>query len=682
MKLAVHNVVQLTDAEVRDRFVVRHHELNELLVHLREDDPPRHVLVIGQRGMGKSLLLHRVALAVADAPDLSARWLPVTMPEELYDVTSIGELWLAALKRLAVVLDDSDLARQHDSLRTEPDLSRLGTLALQRLLGASRARGRKILLLAENLDMLLHEQVSSEEGWVLRQALQTEDDLLLMATAVTTFAQIDDAGEALYGFFHRVDLRPLDDGDVRTLWRHVTGIDLDRAAPVRILTGGNARLVTVLGDFSQRPDLGSLRRDLELLIDGYTPFFKANIEMLPTVERKVFVTLAEIWAPATAAQVADRARMNSSKVSAILGRLVRRGAVAVVDQDQGKQRYELTERLYNLYHLLRRPESEGRVRALVDILTHLYDPGRLEREVFPRILRPQAEMPLSDLDLRIASRLECHIDEAGVWDDLTPAECDARLAMLQSLLEDQQASLGDDHPDTLLTRHQVADFTGQTGNARAAVDLFRQVAADRELVLGPDHPHTLTSRHGLAHYLGETGDARAALDLYRQVAADSERVLGPDHPHTLTSRHEVAHYLGETGDARAALDLYRQVAADSERVLGPAHPHTLISRHQVARYLGETGDAQAALHTAEQVLRSAESLPANNAFLQAIRGLRDLLELRVKRDASKPLPRELREVLEAIDRREHQRAGEPPVSRGRPRRREGGGGRGPLRRGR
>ncbi|HEY8201992.1 MAG TPA: tetratricopeptide repeat protein, partial [Actinomycetota bacterium] len=379
---------------------------------------------------------------------------------------------------------------------------------------------------------------------------------------------------------------------------------------------------------------------LELLIDGYTPFFKANIEMLPTVERKVFVTLAEIWAPATAAQVADRARMNSSKVSAILGRLVRRGAVAVVDQDQGKQRYELTERLYNLYHLLRRPESEGRVRALVDILTHLYDPGRLEREVFPKILRPQAETPLSDLDLRIASRLECHIDEAGVWDDLTPAECDARLAMLQSLLEDQQASLGDDHPDTLLTRHQVADFTGQTGNARAAVDLFRQVAADRELVLGPDHPHTLTSRHGLAHYLGETGDARAALDLYRQVAADSERVLGP------------------------------------------AHPHTLISRHQVARYLGETGDAQAALHTAEQVLRSAESLPANNAFLQAIRGLRDLLELRVKRDASKPLPRELREVLEAIDRREHQRAGEPPVSRGRPRRREGGGGRGPLRRGR
>jgi len=374
MTLAVHNAVALTDGEVRDRFVVRHRELEELLAHLREDDPPRHVLVIGGRGMGKSLLLRRVAVSVADDPALAARWLPLLMPEELYEVTSTGELWLAALDRLARAEGDPGLAAQHAALGAERDPSRLSALALERLLAAARARGRKVLLLAENVDMLLDDQVGADDGWALRQALQTEPDLLLMATAVGTFAQLDEPGKAFYGFFHRLDLGPLDDDDVRALWRKVTGAELagDRIVPVRILTGGNPRLVSLLGRFSTRPDLGSLWDDLELLIDEYTPYFKASIETLPPVERKVFVTLADIWAPATAAEVAEKARMTSSQVSALLGRLVRRGAVRPVEEDRGRQRYEVTERLYNLYHLVRRSGGEGRARALVDALVGLY----------------------------------------------------------------------------------------------------------------------------------------------------------------------------------------------------------------------------------------------------------------------------------------------------------------------
>jgi DNA-binding MarR family transcriptional regulator len=380
MTLAVHNAVALADDEVRDRFVVRHRELEELLAHLREDDPPRHVLVIGGRGMGKSLLLRRVAVSVADDPALAARWLPVLMPEELYEVTSTGELWLAALDRLARAEGDPGLAAQHAALAAERDPSRLSTLALERLLAAARARGRKVLLLAENVDMLLDDQVGADDGWALRHALQTEPDLLLMATALGTFAQVEEPSEAFYGFFHRLDLGPLDDDDVRALWHKVTGAELagERIVPVRILTGGIPRLVNLLGRFSTRPDLGSLWDDLELLIDEYTPYFKASIETLPPVERKVFVTLADIWAPANAAEVAEKARMTSSQVSALLGRLVRRGAVRPVEEDKGRQRYEVTERLYNLYHLVRRSGGEGRARALVDALVRLStdaDPG-------------------------------------------------------------------------------------------------------------------------------------------------------------------------------------------------------------------------------------------------------------------------------------------------------------------
>jgi hypothetical protein len=650
VSLAVHNVVQLSDAEVRDRFVVRRPELGELLSHLREPDPPRHALVVGPRGMGKSLLLRRVAIAVAEDADLAARWLPVLMAEELYEVTSIGELWLAALSRLAATVGDTDLAAQHRSLLAEPDPARLETLALQRLLGAARSRGRRVLLLAENLDMLLGDQVSSEEGWTLRQALQTEPELLLMASAVTTFAQVDEAGEALYGFFHRIDLRPLDDAEVRTLWREVTGVDLagNRAVPIRILTGGNPRLITVLGRFSRQPDLHSLRQDLELLIDEYTPFFKANIEALPAVERKVFVTLADIWAPATAAEVAERARMDTSKVSSLLGRLVRRGAVNVVEEEQGRRRYELTERLYNLYHLLRRPGGDGRVRALVDILVHLYEPGQLERDVWPNIVQPPLEA-MSDLDLAVASRLGRHLDEAGVWEGMSPAELTPRLPVLESLLESQRASQGDDHPDTLLTRHLIAFHIGGAGDRRLALRLGEEILEDQERALGPDHPDTLMSRHLVAYYTGETGDPHAALELYRRVAADRERVLGPDQRDTLVSQSQVAYYTGETGDPHAALELYRRVAADRERVLGPDQRATLVSRHEVAYYTGKTGDPESALEMAEDILRRAEgSLDEDDGLLSAARWLRGRLVLQVATASGRPLPRELQDLQEVI----------------------------------
>jgi len=654
MSLAVHNVVQLSDDEVRRRFVVREAELGELLAHLREPGPPRHALVVGPRGMGKSLLLRRVAIAVADDPELSARWLPVVMAEELYEVSSIGELWLAALARLAGVTGDPELVAQHRALLAEPDPGRLETLALQRLVAAARAQGKRVLLLAENLDMLLGEQVASDENWTLRRALQTEPELLLMASAVATFAQMEDSGEALYGFFHRVDLRPLCDADVRTLWREVTGVELagDRVVPVRILTGGNPRLITVLGRFSRDPELGRLREDLELLIDEYTPFFKANIEALPPTERKVFVTLADIWDPATAAEVAERARMETSKVSALLGRLMRRGAVQIVEEGSpGRRRYELTERLYNLYHLLRRPSGDGRVRALVDILVHLFDPAELERDVWPAIVHGTSE-----LDLSIASRLHRHLDDAEVWGPMTPAEVAASLPVLESLLAAQRESLGDDHSDTLLTRQQIAFCVGVGGDRSTAVELYRAVLGDQERVLGPDHPDTLTSRHQVAYCTGETGDPDAALDLFRRVAADRERVLGPDHPRTLNSRYQVAYYAAETGDPDAALDLFRQVAADYERVLGPDHPNTLVSRHIVAYYTGENGDPGAGLRIAEDVVERAEATDGvSERFLAAARWLRGRLAMQVAAASGRPLAREWRELRDAVGRRRQRR---------------------------
>jgi hypothetical protein len=62
------------------------------------------------------------------------------------------------------------------------------------------------------------------------------------------------------------------------------------------------------------------------------------------------------------------------------------------------------------------------------------------------------------------------------------------------------AAFGPDHPDTLITRNNIAFWTGQTGDAREALRLSEALLPDRERVLGPDHPDTLDTRSWIKHW--------------------------------------------------------------------------------------------------------------------------------------------------------------------------------------
>ncbi|MFB6954545.1 tetratricopeptide repeat protein, partial [Streptomyces niveus] len=60
-----------------------------------------------------------------------------------------------------------------------------------------------------------------------------------------------------------------------------------------------------------------------------------------------------------------------------------------------------------------------------------------------------------------------------------------------------------------------------------------QTLTDSVRLLGEDHPDTLTSRNNLAGAYQSAGDLARAIPLYEQTLTDSVRVLGEDHPDTL-----------------------------------------------------------------------------------------------------------------------------------------------------
>lgn len=369
----------LADEQIIDSFCVRTAEFESLVESLRESGTGSspHSLVIGPRGSGKTHLLLRVAAEVRRNPDLTGLF-PVVFAEESYEVTTCGELWLECLGRLAEQAPNEErdnLRLTYEELRTVTDDQSLTDRCLGTLLDYADRHATRLLLIVENLNMLFSDINDPDLGWRLRQTLQTEPRIILLGSATSRFDEIDNPNHALYDLFRVISLHPLSTAECETLWRAVAGKPSTAEAirPLEILTGGNPRLLAIIGRFGAERSFRDLMENLLDLVDEHTEYFKSHLEALPPQERRVYLALARLWKPSSTREIADLARLNTSTCSAQLKRLVQRGTVAIEGGTPRRRQYYLAERLYNIYYLLRRGTgADCLVQALIDFMTFLY----------------------------------------------------------------------------------------------------------------------------------------------------------------------------------------------------------------------------------------------------------------------------------------------------------------------
>jgi tetratricopeptide (TPR) repeat protein/ABC-type iron transport system FetAB ATPase subunit len=378
-----YNPAFLTPAELIDQFVVRQGDLKTVLQTVRENvaGANQHVLVIGPRGSGKTMLVRRLAAEIDRDAELRGRWYPLIFSEESYEVTTPGEFWLEAVFHLGQQTKDPRWQTKYEEYGVQwRDEDAMRERALGQLTAFADEQGKRLLLIVENFNGLLGDQISDDDAWKLRHTLQHEPRVMLLATATSRFEEIDNANKAMYELFRIHDLRPLEQDDCRALWQSLTGqlLEGDRVRPIQILTGGNLRLLTILSTFAAHLSLRELMDDLVGLVDDHTAYFKSHLEALPAVERKVYLALAELWDPSTAREVAVAARMDVNQTSSLLRRLLDRGAVAVLDAPGRTKWYQVAERMYNIYYLFRRRGSPAeRVRAVVRFMVSFYEPEEL-----------------------------------------------------------------------------------------------------------------------------------------------------------------------------------------------------------------------------------------------------------------------------------------------------------------
>ena len=393
----------LSDEEVIEQFVVRKHELDIVLEVLRGNiDSPscQHVLVVAPRGRGKTMLLARIAAELNTDDGLSECLLPVRFMEESHEVLNIADFWLETLFHLAreSVRHDPTLARElretHADLRDRWREKELADRVFAAVLDASDRLGKKLVLMVENLQSI-GENVDEDFGWQLRGALQSEPQIMLLATATSRFKGLDDAEQPFFEQFRILDLEPLNTEECRRLWQVVTGDEVSDQGirPLEILTGGSPRLLVIVGEFAQHRSLSQLMEELVTLIDDHTEYFRSHLEVLASVERRVYLAVIDLWQPSNAGEIATRARKDIRTVSTLLRRLANRGAV-IVEGTGRKRMYVASERLYSIYYKLRRERDEAAVVAnLIYFMAVFYSEEELV-EMFDKLIAEAARLPV------------------------------------------------------------------------------------------------------------------------------------------------------------------------------------------------------------------------------------------------------------------------------------------------
>ena len=399
----LYNPAQLTPDELKASFVARGETLAEMLRLLREQTPSRpcqHLMLIGPRGMGKTTLGLRFLHAVEETPELAAIWQPVPFYEESYEIGDLADFWLAALRHLSRATDNPEWADKADALaRDERDQERLAAYALAAIVDHCQRSGRRLILFVENLDGILHQLRNEREAHALRASLIERPEILLLGSANAVFDAIRSHAQPFYEFFRLVTLEGIGPEETARLLETLAGregrpdvpqtlnLERGRLETLRRLTGGNPRLLVLACRMLIESPLGSAFEDLEQLIDEQTPYFKARIEELPIQARKVFHCLADGWTPLLAKEVAGAAKLSSSHASAQLKQLVERGYAQEVRLPGAKRtRYEVGDRFYNIYYLLRFSRTNRqRLERLVAFLHDLFGTSGM-RPMYPTFL--------------------------------------------------------------------------------------------------------------------------------------------------------------------------------------------------------------------------------------------------------------------------------------------------------
>jgi tetratricopeptide (TPR) repeat protein len=223
------------------------------------------------------------------------------------------------------------------------------------------------------------------------------------------------------------------------------------------------------------------------------------------------------------------------------------------------------------------------------------------------------------------------------------------LTLQQRALQITEATLGPDHPDTATRLNNLASSYRVQGQLRQTLTLQQRALQITEATLGPDHPDTATRLNNLGLTYSDLGQPDKALPLVQRALQITEATLGPDHPETATRLGNLAITYDLLGQPGQALPLVQRALQITETALGPDHPDTatlLSNLATVHRTLGQAGQALPLLQRALPVL--VATLGASHpSMATALGNLGEMYRVLGQADHALPLEQRALQITES-----------------------------------
>ncbi len=411
LNFAVYNPAILSDEDFLAGFIARQSLAESLLQGLRRIEPDglaKHRLIIGQRGMGKTSLLRRLALGVAQDAELSARFLPLTFREEQYNVHNLRTFWNNCLDALGDCFERAGQTEKAEGVdRDIASLERTtdadGEAACRLFKDWCKRENKRPLLLLDNIDIILDGL--TKQDWAFRRVLQERGGAVVYGATVNPLEATAKIEAAFYDFFQVTVLEKLSFPELMDCLRQLANMRGEDGQKVRRVldrdqarihtlydfTGGNPRTLVLLYLLLELDPEEDVMSDLERLLDQVSVLYKARVEDLAPQARVVLDAVALNWNPVAIARIKEITGLETGTIAAQLDRLQKNGVIEKTAlSTAGSSGYQLGERLFNIWYLMRHGQrrQRNRLRWLSEFLRGFYGPEQLRDMARGMVGRP------------------------------------------------------------------------------------------------------------------------------------------------------------------------------------------------------------------------------------------------------------------------------------------------------
>lgn len=383
----VYNPSRIPKDEFLQRFVARGQEFRLIWRDIGTSvlgKVEQHYLITGQRGMGKTSLMLKLAYEIQNSDELKDWLLPVVFPEELFGVPTLDDLWM----KTAEILEETYpqyFEGVQDEVLDHADHPGYAIAYIRSLLAQ---KGKKLVLFIDNFGDLL-DRFPENDIRAMRAVMMAAHDLRMVGGSARVLDHTYSYDKPFFDFFNVVSLKSLDAEQAFEMMRQLAACSANpeemvalvearkaRIEGIRRLTGGVPRnLMLLFGMIAEDPEQGFLPA-LEQILDGATPYFKHRVEELGKQQQQILHHVAMAWDAIGTGEIADKMHEDSKKVSAQLRQMLDNDLLERVETGTKNHLYRLKERFFNIWYLMRMAGQRdlARMRWLVEFLK-----GWLER---------------------------------------------------------------------------------------------------------------------------------------------------------------------------------------------------------------------------------------------------------------------------------------------------------------